>query len=156
MLTLVVAAGAAGCSASHANTGATARTTLITSDSWSPPVVSGPPSVAAFCTLLVAAYRHEGTLPLAASLKVREDIVRDYVELAPEMTAKAPPSIAPAAKLYINGVADAMAALNQVGLNAGKLKPGQIAVNLLSPQMRTAAGVVQSFSRTKCHYTIGG
>ena len=155
-LTLAAVAATTGCS-SHAKSSApTTSTTLITADAWSPPAVSGPPSTGTFCTLLVAAYKHIGTLPLAANLKVKQDIVRDYVGFEPRVVAQAPPSIKADANVYLGAVASTLAALNQVGLDASKLKPGQIGVDLLSPQVEAASTVVLSFSRSSCHYAIGG
>jgi hypothetical protein len=148
--------GLAGCGAGHAAKAAGPTTTLITTDSWVPPAVSGPPSTAGFCTLLVATYRHVGELPQAANLKVRQQIVADYITTAPKVIAAAPPLIAPAAQLYLSGVSRILADLNQVGLDSNKLPAGQLGPLLLDPKIKDAGNRVITFSLANCHYTIGG
>jgi hypothetical protein len=145
---------ACGGHAAARSTGPT--TTLITADNWTLPATTGPPSTANFCTLLVATYSHEGQLPQAANNKVRQSIVADYVTAAPGVIAAAPPSIAPAAKLYLHTVAQILADLNRVGLNAQKLPKGQLGPLLLDPKIKAAGTSVVNFSQRYCHYTIGG
>jgi len=131
-------------------------TTAVVADTWSPPVVAGPPSTATFCTLLVATYAHIGTLPRAASLRVRQDIVSDYVRLTPHVVAAAPPQIAEAAKLYLTTVATVLTLVNRVGLDASRLPKGQLSELLLDPRVRAAGDAVVNFSQQDCRYTIGG
>jgi hypothetical protein len=147
---LTLVAGCSGSSAAKRTTG----TTLITADDWSVPPVSGPPSAANFCTLLIAGYQHLGTNPRAANLRVREQIVGDFVNLEPRLVAEAPAAIKADATRYLGAVAETLAALNKVGLDSGKLRPGQLPA-LLTRQMQQAATGVTSYSERYCHYTIG-
>lgn len=145
---------ACGGHASPRSTGPT--TTLLTADTWALPAVSGPPSTANFCTLLVATYRHLGQLPQAANNKVRQAIVGDYITAAPTVSAAGPPQIASSARLYLSSVAQILGDLNRVGLDARKLPTGQLGPLLLDPKIKAAGNAVIDFSQKHCHYTIGG
>lgn len=145
---------ACGGHASPRSTGPT--TTLLTADTWALPAVSGPPSGAKFCTLLVATYRHLGQLPQAANNKVRQAIVGDYTTAAPTVIAAAPPPIAGAARTYLTTIVEILADLNRVGLNAKKLPQGQLGPLLLDPKVKAASTEIFDFSQKHCHYTIGG
>jgi hypothetical protein len=131
-------------------------TTLITTDNWTLPATAGPPSTTNFCSLLVATYSHEGQLPHAATNQVRQSIVGDYVTAAPRVIAAAPPQIASAAGIYLGSVAQILADLDRVGLNAQKLPKGQLGPLLLDPKIKAAGTAVVNFSQRYCHYTIGG
>ncbi|MGH9056923.1 MAG: hypothetical protein ACRDYY_13845 [Acidimicrobiales bacterium] len=150
---------AAGCGSPAARS-ATPRkapaTPLITADTWALPAVSGPPSTANFCTLLVATYTHEGRLPFARDQKVREEMVADYVRAEPRVAAAAPPQIAPAARTYLGAVAGILADMDRAGLDAKKVPHGSLGPYLLDPRVTAAGDQVLAFSQNYCHYTIGG
>lgn len=148
----------AGCGNSHRRSSAqpsTTVTTLLQADTWSAPQVSGPPSAASFCTVLTAMYRHEAELPLAAQ-KVKEQIVRDYVNTVPEALAAAPADIEAAARTYLTSVATILSSLAAAGLDYRKVKPGTLTPLLLDPQIKAAGNQVLAYSQTQCHYAIGG
>lgn len=153
----VLAGVVTACGGGHSRPNAQGQgTPLIASDTWTPPVVTGPASAANFCTLLVATYQHVGQLPEAANSQVRQQMVRDYVDVTPRTIAAAPRPIAPAARLYLNAVAQILADLNQVGLNAQKLPRGQLGPLLLDPKIKAAGTKVIAYSQQYCHYPIGG
>ncbi len=133
----------------------TTVTTLLQSDTWVAPQVSGPPSTANFCALLTAMYRHEAQLPLATA-RVKEQILQDYVHTVPEALAAAPPDIAPAARTYLTSVASILSSLASAGLDYKKIKAGSLTPLLLDPQIKAAGNQVLAYSQTKCHFAIGG
>lgn len=153
-LAAAVAAGLGSCASSHpprrfgASNG-------VTRDIWDPPRLSGPPSAAKFCKLLVYQYEHIAELPRAANPNVRRAIVRDYVSFTPTVVAAAPPRIAGAASTYLDAVAKLLAELNGVDLNAARLPKGELGPLLLSPSVRSASQQVLSFADQRCHYAIG-
>jgi hypothetical protein len=143
------------CGGSHAPRRAAGEATAaLRRDIWNPPQAFGPPSTAKFCKLLVYQYEHLGELPFAASLKIKEQIVGDYISFTPTVIAAAPPQIAPAAKTYLDSVAEILADLRRVGLQAAKLPRGTLGPLLLAPAIRSAAQQVLDFSQQQCHYTI--
>lgn len=144
--------GGRGPGAQHVRSGPT--TTLIESDTWTLPVITGGPSDANFCTLLVSLYQHMAKLPYAANLHVRELFVTDYVNASPTVEAAAPPALAAAAKEYLGTVAATLAALGKVGLNNHKLGPGSLGPGLLDPQFAAASQQILAFSQQTCHYSI--
>ncbi|MDQ2728138.1 MAG: hypothetical protein M3Y91_09825 [Actinomycetota bacterium] len=161
VVALVIGAGAVGaCGGGHRSTKAPASTTsapaVVATDTWKPPDVPGPPSTAKFCTLLVAQYQHIKTNTIAVSLKVRQQIVADYVRFTPTVVAAAPPEIAPAAATYLQGTAKILSLLNAAGLNAAKTPPGSIGTVLLDPQYNAASTRAVAFAQQNCHYDIGG
>jgi hypothetical protein len=142
-----------GCGGSHAAPAGSSH--LVTSDHWSPPAVSGPPSTESFCTVVVALYRHEAELPQAANVKVREELLSDYTATVPRLLAAAPPPIAGAARSYFEPAAAVYAQLIKVGLDYHKLRAGSLAP-LASKAFELASQAVISFTQSHCHYTIGG
>lgn len=144
-----------GCGGGHSSADSGPTTTLLTADRWTPPAATGPPSTAKFCTLLVADYQHLASLAAAPKLKVRQEIITDYVDFAPTVIAFAPPTIAVAAKLYLDSIATVLRNLNAVGLDAQKLRTGAGISLLLDPNVRTAGDAVLNFSAQYCHYDIG-
>jgi hypothetical protein len=152
----------AACSSPHhraslgAAVPATTTTTLVTTDTWVAPIVVGPPSAHNFCTLLIAAYQHVGTLASARDLKVRQEIVADFVSITPRIIAEAPATIAPSATTYFQTVGGVLSTLNAHGLNVANLKPGQSNSGLLSAKMQSATEALNTYTAQSCHYTIGG
>lgn len=144
--------GGHGSGASHGHGGPT--TTLIEADTWTLPAITGGPSDANFCTLLVSLYQHMAKLPYTANLHVRKQFVADYVAASPTVEAAAPPSLAPAAKEYLGTVAATLAALGKVDLNDRKLGPGSLGPSLLDPQFAAASQQILAFSQQTCHYSI--
>lgn len=131
-------------------------TVVATTDTWTPPAVTGGPSTANFCRVLVAVYTHEQTLTVVADPRMRQDIVADYVRAAPRAIALAPPSIAPAANLYLGAIASVLASLDNAGLDPTKLSNRELTSILLNPRVKDAGNKVIDFSQQECHYTIGG
>jgi hypothetical protein len=153
---VAVVASAAGCGGgAHHAADASPSTTLVTVDHWSPPVVVGPPSSANFCTLLVANYQHLNSLADAPKLRVRQQIVTDYVAFTPKVIASAPGSIQAAASVYLGSIATVLRQLNSVGLDSAKLHSGDVAALLLNPKVRVAGDSVLAYSADDCHYDIG-
>jgi hypothetical protein len=130
-------------------------TTAVAADTWSPPAVGATRGTANFCALLAAVYRHEATLSNVPNPRVREDIVADYIRLVPRLIALAPPTIAPAARLYLTSIAAVLGSLENVALDASKLPHAQLAPLLLDPKVKAAGDNVMAFSQSVCHYTIG-
>lgn len=161
-LALAIAAGPGWLSAcgAHQPPSGTGRAkppvTAVRSDVWHPPTVSGPPSTANFCTLLVAAYQHIKTNVIAVNLGVRQQIVRDYIGFTPKVVAAAPPQIAPAASVYLPAIARVLGDLSAVGLDAAKTPPGQIGAIITDPNVQAASAQVLAFSQQYCHYDIAG
>lgn len=157
MVAAVSVVAMAGCGGPHRRSDAAAKTTttLLGTDHWSPPAVSGAPSATKFCTVLEAMYRHEAEIPVATTA-VKEQILRDYVATVPEAIAAAPADIAGAAKTYLTSVATILSAVASAGLDYNKIKRGTLTPLLLDPQIKTAGDQVLSYSQTQCHYTIGG
>ena len=157
VLTGVGAVGACGGNhSSKASTSATSTPTVVTADRWKPPVVAGPPSTAKFCTLLVAQYQHVQTNALAVTLKIRQQIVADYVRFTPTVIAAAPPEISPAATTYLQGIAKILSLLNAADMDAAKTPRGSIGTILLDPQFNAASTQAIAFAQQNCHYDIGG
>ncbi|MGI8752578.1 MAG: hypothetical protein ACR2MN_09760 [Acidimicrobiales bacterium] len=159
VVTMVVVLAMTACGSSHdakKSTPTTAAVTSVTSDRWKPPQVPGPASTAKFCALLVAQYDHIGTNTRAANLKVRQQIVADYVRFTPTVIDAAPPQIAPAATTYLQSVAKILGLLNSAGLDPAKTPRGSIGAILLDPQVAAASAQVLSFSEQYCHYDIAG
>ena len=142
------------CSSGH-RAATTSTTTLLQTDSWTAPVVSGPPSSASFCTVLTAMYRHEAQLP-EASTKTKEQIVRDFLASVPTAIAQAPAPIAAPARTYLDAVAQILQSLLQAGLNYHNVQAGSLAGVLLDPSIKTAGNQVLDYSQNQCHYSIGG
>ncbi|MDQ6837517.1 MAG: hypothetical protein M3137_04030, partial [Actinomycetota bacterium] len=153
----VIAFAASACGSEHhprASTPTTSAASPLASDPWKPPVVAGPPSTAKFCTLLVADYDHLGTNPRAANLKVRQQIIGDFISFTPTVIAAAPTPIAAAAATYLGGITQILTILNAAGLNAAKTPQGSIGMILLDPQVSAASTQVLSFAQQNCHYNI--
>lgn len=151
----------AGCGGSPRSTAPsssrpTPPVTAVAADHWVPPTVPGPPSTAKFCTLLVADYMHIQTNAIATTMKVRQQIVGDYVRFTPTVVGAAPPPIAAPATLYLSSIAKLLGILNKVGLDASKAPPGQVGAILLDPQVRAAGTQVFAYSKQYCHYDITG
>jgi hypothetical protein len=128
---------------------------LLQSDTWVAPHVSGPPSPGNFCTFLVAIYEHEAQLPLAATTKVKEEIVEDYVDTVPKALAEAPADIAGPAQTYLRSVAELLTYLVQAGFNPQKVRGSDLAAILLDPSVKSAGNQVLAYSSEYCHYDIG-
>ncbi len=153
------AVAASACGAGHPSKGTTATTSAsspLTSDRWKPPVVPGPPSTPKFCTLLVADYDHLGTSARAVNLKVRQQIVGDFVTFTPTVIGAAPPSIAAPAAAYLGGITRILTLLNTAGLNGAKTPQGSIGQVLLAPQFKAAGPPVTAFAQQHCRYDISG
>ena len=144
----------AGCGGSHPHATAP-TTTLLESDVWQPPAVTGPPSDQSFCTVLVAMYTHQSQLPVA-SPRVKKQILSDFASTVPEALSSAPPAIAPAAKTYLTSLASVLNALVAGGLDYKKVPAGTLTPLLLDPNIKAAGTQVLDYSRSVCHYTIGG
>lgn len=134
---------------------ATAATTLLATDDWKAPVVAGPPSDRSFCTVLVAMYAHQTQLPVATTA-VKKQILSDFVATVPEALASAPPGIEASARTYLTHLAPLLDALVKGGLDYKKVPAGTLSPLLLDPSIKAAGNQVLSYSRTVCHYTIGG
>ncbi|HET6875795.1 MAG TPA: hypothetical protein VFH70_13495 [Acidimicrobiales bacterium] len=130
-------------------------TTLIHTDSWTPPPVTGPPSSHNFCTVLVAMYAHQTQLPVA-TMAVKKQILSDFAATVPEALATAPPDIEPSARTYLTSLASLLRALVKYGFDYKKVPAGSLTPLLLDPSVKAAGTQVLSYSRTVCHYTIGG
>lgn len=91
----------------------------------------------------------------AATNKVREQILGDYVAEAPAMVGAAPAPVAADARLYITSVAVILADLQKAGLNGKKITDPKLAQLLLDPQVKAAGNNVIAFVRDNCHYAIG-
>jgi hypothetical protein len=156
---LMALAVLSACGGSH-ETQARPRTsvpvTAVRVDTWKPPVVRGPPSTEKFCTLLVADYTHLKTNVIAANMKIRQQIIGDYIRYTPTVIAAAPPTITVAATLYLSSIAEVLSILNSVGLNAARAPPGQIGTVLTDPAVQAASTQVLGFSQQYCHYNIAG
>lgn len=144
----------AGCGSPVRHTSAP-TTTLIQSDHWTAPALTGGPSAAAFCRVLTAMYRHEARMPLATT-RVKEKMVEDFVHTVPEAVAAAPASIAPAAEKYLTSLASVLNSLVEAGLDYKKVPAGTLTPLLLDPSIKAAGNQVLSYSTAVCHYTIGG
>lgn len=151
LLTLLLLAGCGGGSR-HASA---PTTTLLETDVWTAPVVTGPPSSQSFCTVLVAMYSHQSSLPLAAPV-VKEQILSDFTATVPEALASAPPDIAPAARTYLTTLTGVLNALVKGGLDYKKVPAGTLTPLLLDPNIKAAGTQVLDYSRSVCHYAIGG
>lgn len=143
-----------GCSGSGRHN-ASPVTTLLQTDDWTPPTVSGPPSAAAFCTVVTAMYRHEAELPVAAK-QVKPRILEDFVATIPTAEKVAPPDIAGPARTYLGSLAPLLDALARAGLDYRKVPKGTLTPFLLDPGVRSAGDAVLGYSERVCHYTIGG
>lgn len=152
---VAVAVLAASCSAGGHPRSTGPTTTLLTADRWSPPALTGGPSTQNFCAVVVAVYMHMAQLPFAATTKVKEQILGDYVSTAPTMVAAAPPPVAADAKVYIPGVAVILGDLRDAGLNGKKITDPRVADLLLDPRVKAAGRNVISFVQDNCHYSIG-
>jgi hypothetical protein len=156
---LVLATTAVGGCGGGTTTKATASTTtarVLTADRWRPPVIPGPPSKEKFCALLIAQYQHIQTNTIAANLKVRQQIVGDYVRFTPTVIAAAPPDIAPAATTYLQDTAKILSLLNAAGLDSAKTPRGSIGTILLDPRYTSATTQTLAYSQQNCHFDIGG
>jgi hypothetical protein len=149
-----LSAVAAACASSGAHHASGTSGQLIRTDNWSPPALAGAPSAATFCALVTAVYEHEAELPRAATTKVKEQIVGDYISAVPQMVAAAPPDIAPAARTYFEGIARILRDLTRAGLDYRKLPAGTLGPLLLDPAMKAAGNQVIAYSQTTCHYNL--
>jgi hypothetical protein len=146
----------AGCGAGTGHRTAGPTTTLVTSDKWHPPSVAPVPSTTGYCTAVVAIYRHVADLPHAATQKVRQEIVADYLSEVPTMIAAAPQAIASDSKLYFSSVAEILADLQRAGLDPKKLSDPNLRQVLLDPAVKASGDRVITFVKVNCNYTIGG
>ncbi|HET9731796.1 MAG TPA: hypothetical protein VFP54_03890 [Acidimicrobiales bacterium] len=149
----VFVAALAGCGGPHRHSAAS-TTTLLHADRWTAPVVTGPPSAAGFCTVLVAMFSHQSELPVATT-PVKKRILADFVATVPEALRNAPPDIAPAARIYLDRLAAVLTALSAANFDYGKVPAGTLAPLLLDPEVKAAGNRVLAYSSTVCHYTIG-
>jgi hypothetical protein len=151
---LAAAAVLTGCGGSaHQASGPT--TTLLQRDDWTAPIVRGPASDANFCTVIIAMYQHQAQLP-SAPVRIKEQILGDFVSTVPEALAAAPPAIAAAAHTYLTDLAALLAALARNGLDYKTIPAGTLAPLVLDPNVKAAASQVLAYSQTVCHYSIGG
>lgn len=152
---MVVAVLVSSCSGGGHPRSTGPTTTLLTADRWSPPVVNGGPSTQNFCALAVSVYTHMAQLPFAATTRIKEQILGDYVSTAPMMVAAAPAPVADDAKVYITGVAVILGDLRDAGLNGKKITDPRVADLLLDPRVKAAGRNVIAFVQDNCHYSIG-
>jgi hypothetical protein len=144
----------AGCGG-HTRHSSAPTTTLLQSDNWKAPVVSGPPSSHNFCTVLVAMYSHQAEMTIAAPA-VKKQILTDFTSTVPEALANAPADIAAPARTYLTGLSTVLDAVVRAGLDYKKVPAGTFTPLLLDPKIKAAGTQVLDYSRTVCHYTIGG
>jgi hypothetical protein len=151
-LAALVMAGCGGASAAPAKAHRHAHPVAATA--WPPALPPGPASEAKFCTALVDQYRHLRQ-PLAATrtLAQRELLVRDYVEFTPQVVAAAPPTIAPAAGLYLTSIAKVLNAFVAAGMDARKVPPS-VGSLLTDSRVEAAGSQVVAYSRSDCHFSI--
>ena len=149
---MLALAGCAGAGTRHASA---PTTTLLNTDEWRPPTVAGPPSSQSFCKVLVAMYAHEAQLPVATT-RVKEETLSDFVASVPAALSTAPADIAPSARTYLTSLAGVLKALAAGGLDYKKVPAGTLTPLLLDPNIKAAGNKVLDYSRTVCHYTIGG
>lgn len=150
-LALVALTGCGG----HGRHSSAPTTTLLQTDEWKAPVVSGPPSSQNFCTVLVAMYSHQGEMTIAAPA-VKKRILTDFISTVPEALANAPADIAAPARTYLTGLSGVLNAVVNAGLDYKKVPAGTFTPLLLDPKIKAAGTQVLDYSRTVCHYTIGG
>lgn len=146
------------CSGAHRGQTGTATSLppgTITVDRWSPPALSGGPSLANFCAALTAVYRHMADLPHVVSRKVSKEILSDYVSYAPTVIAESPPDVRGSASLYVGTVSAYLHQLVRADLDMGRLTSGALQP-LTSPSVDAAYSSLSGYAQTKCHYTIGG
>lgn len=144
----------AGCGASRHHSSAP-TTTLLQTDVWKAPSVTGPPSSGNFCKVLVAMYSHESQLPLATTA-VKKEILSDFSATIPEALAAAPGDIAAPARTYLNSLGALLDALVKGDLDYKKVPAGTLTPLLLDPDVKSAGTQVLNYSRSVCHYPIGG
>ncbi len=114
------------------------------------------PSTTGYCTAVVSVYRHVADLPHAATQKVRQEIVTDYLSEVPTMIAAAPQTIASDSKVYFTSVAEILADLQKAGLDPKKVSDPNLRQVLLDPGIKASGDRVITFVKNNCNYTIGG
>lgn len=144
----------AGCGGSRHHSSAP-TTTLLQTDVWKVPAVAGPPSSANFCTVLVAMYSHESQLPLATP-PVKKEILSDFSAAIPVALAAAPSNIAAPARTYLSSLGTLLDALVKGDLDYKKVPAATLTPLLLDPNIKAAGTEVLNYSRSVCHYPIGG
>lgn len=152
---LLAAGLAAGCSSGHHRAEPVVPADAITVDRWSPPAIPGPASPQAFCTALTAIYRHMADLSRVVSAAVAEQYLNDYDRFAPTAIAAAPPNVHASAATYMEAVAGYLRAYAAAGLDLAKLPAGALQP-LTTPAANAAFTALSGYSRSECHYTIGG
>jgi hypothetical protein len=100
-------------------------------------------------------YSHQTELPVS-SAPVKKQILTDFTATVPEALASAPPEIAGPAKTYLTSLSTVLNALVKAGLDYKKVPEGTLTPLLLDPDIKAAGTQVLDYSRTVCHYTIGG
>ena len=118
--------------------------------------MSPVPSTTGYCTAVVSIYKHVAELPNAATKKVREEIVGDYLAEVPTMIATAPQPVASDSKLYFSSVAEILHDLQSAGLDPKKLSDPNLRQVLVDPAIKASGDRVISFVKDNCNYTIGG
>jgi hypothetical protein len=116
--------------------------------------VSGPPSVANFCTLLIADYRHINSLPSARNLQTTVQITYDWAREIPQVVAEAPPDIAAAARTYLTTVGGVLSQLASDRLHSSKVPTKQLVATLTNPSVVAAGNQLFAFSTEDCHYDL--
>ena len=148
-----------GCSSGNRRAAAAPTTTLprdaVTVDRWTPPALSGGPSTGNFCAGLTAIYGHMASLPHAASRPVGKAIISDYISYVPTLVAQAPPAIHTDASAYLGAVSVFLTDLVRADLDEAKLPAGALS-GLATPGMKAATAAFLGYSKTNCHYDIGG
>ena len=117
-----------------------------------PPV----PSTTGYCSAVVSIYKHVAELPSAATKKVRQQIVGDYLAEVPTMIAAAPSPVASDSKLYFSSVAEILGDLQRAGLDPKRLSDPNLRQVLVDPAIKASGDRVISFVKDNCNYSIGG
>jgi hypothetical protein len=145
---LITAAAACG------GTGAGAKHPAL--PTWHAPVVTGGPSVANFCTLLVADVRHLSELDASADPAQAAQVLNEYVAAAPAIVAVAPPAIAPATRAYVAETATVYGALAASQTKSPATKSSAASSGLLgqfsSPQSVAAVDLFRGFAEQHCGF----
>jgi hypothetical protein len=152
MLAAVVLAMAAGACGGPSPAGGAHAPAEV--DRWTPPRVSGPPSAANFCTLLLASYKHVNTVASLKDVKVRDEVLGDWVKEVPPLLAEAPPTIAAPAKVYLTAVAGVLDHLARRPMTSADAGGSTMLATLTNPAVVQAGNQLFAFSRQYCHYDL--
>ena len=118
---------------------------------WHAPLVTGGPSVANFCTLLVADVRHLTELDASADPKQAAQVLDEYVAAAPGIAAVAPSGIATATRAYVAETTTVYGALAKSHAKSNPPGPGLLA-QFSSPRSVAAVDLFRSYSEQHCGF----